>query len=127
MRRIKFLFTCNFLWGFLCLASSANEKAIPPRENDFVEDSKDERPMDKKYTSGLWLLYDCIGHYYACVDGESFKACQISHKKNTAYLKNLRYPCAPFKKFESRVNCLKEQYRLIQRGGNLSLCNFNNR
>lgn len=131
MHRIKYLFISAFFLEFLCLAflipnTFGNELNIGRREYDFAEDSKDESPMNSKYLSGLYLIYDCPNHYFACVDRESFESCKELREKNIKFTKAKRQPCAPFKKFETRVDCLKEQYRLIQRGGNLSLCNFQN-
>lgn len=101
---------------------SGNEKNIQKKEFDFQEESKNEIPINDKYLSGLWLIYDCQAKYFACVDKDSFESCKKARKKNLTFNLTAVHPCAPFKKFETRVDCLKEQYRLMQEGGNMSLC-----
>ncbi len=114
----------KYLVIFLLLTSWAwaNEKKIPRQEYEFQEDSKDEILVSKKYRSGLHLIYDCKDRFFVCVDEESFKKCQSERENDLKFGLDKVLVCAPFKKFPTRVDCLKAQYSQIQYPGNLTVC-----
>ena len=64
------------------------------------------------YQSGSSLIYDCVGDYYACVNGDGFRYCR-SQKKISIANRDKIISCAPLKRFKRRRYCIKEQKRLI--------------
>ncbi|MCK5074349.1 MAG: hypothetical protein KAQ98_13045 [Bacteriovoracaceae bacterium] len=77
-------------------------------EHEFVKSVR----ISDKYDAGNYLIYDCIGRHFACVNGKSFRWCKLARKKSKI-LDRAVFACAPLKKFESLKECSKKQYELI--------------
>lgn len=69
--------------------------------------------INNKYKAGMFLIYDCKGEYYACVDGDGNENCRESRDASIAK-KDGRYPCAPLKKYENVQECLVKNYEVIE-------------
>lgn len=65
--------------------------------------------MSREYARGSFLIYDCIGKYFACVDKASNYNCvEKRDKAKTFSKKNLE--CAPLKFFKTDELCKRELY-----------------
>lgn len=93
-------------------AEEAADTAAKPVEVE-LEVKKSNYRINGRYQAGEFLVYDCQGEYYACVDQDGSEKCRedrdVSIKR-----KEKRYPCAPLKKFENKKTCLQKNYEVIE-------------
>lgn len=93
-------------------AEEAADVAAKPVEAE-LEFKKINYRMNGRYTAGEFLIFDCQGEYYACVDQDGTEKCRenrdLSIKK-----KEKRYPCAPLKKFDDKKTCLEKNYEVME-------------
>lgn len=89
-------------------------------ELELLEASK-YRAISDEYKQGEYLIYDCEGHYFACVDIDSYRTCQ--NKRSIAWkTRQLRLGCTPLKELSSVDLCIKQQYQLIFNGPEKTFC-----
>ncbi|GAB4012308.1 MAG: hypothetical protein Fur0010_08030 [Bdellovibrio sp.] len=82
------------------------------REMDSIEKAVLEPMISEDYKQGEHLIYDCKGHYFACVNDLSFELCR--ERRDDAILnKRDILPCAPLKKYKTQNECFKNQYQQI--------------
>lgn len=96
----------------------------------YAEEAKDQQgqhwrqenyPLDWKYHAGEYFIYDCERAHFACVDKEGDTNCR--QERNFAMEKKLpQYPCAPLKKFESKKDCVHENYKVQDIGAHKRFC-----
>lgn len=88
---------------------------------DLLESIKSNYQINRPYKAGMFLIYDCQGEFYACVDSDSNKKCREA--RDESMNKNeKRYPCSPLKKFENKKECLKKNYEVMQALGLKRFC-----
>ncbi|MCY4523334.1 MAG: hypothetical protein OXB84_01210 [Halobacteriovoraceae bacterium] len=103
--------------GFLLVPAPGQ---VVDLELELWEASK-HKSISAEYKQGEYLIYDCEGGYFACVDFDSNNNCK--NKRSLAWkTKQTRLSCAPLKNFTSIDLCIKEQYRLIFNGTDRSFC-----
>ena len=84
-------------------------------------DSSKYRAISKQYKQGEYLIYDCNGQYFACVDVDSYKNCQ--NKRFVAWkTRQQNLGCSPLKGLASIELCIKQQYSLIFNGADKTFC-----
>jgi len=93
-------------------AEEAAGVAAKPAE-DLLEVKKSNYQMNARYKAGAFLIYDCEGEYYACVDQEGSEKCRENRDASINKKEN-RYPCSPLKKFENKTSCLEKNYEVIE-------------
>ncbi|NOT77673.1 MAG: hypothetical protein HOP07_01575 [Bacteriovoracaceae bacterium] len=103
----------RFFYGLIILTSfaSAEEK----KELDF------SFRMNTRYESGAILIYDCVGAYYTCVNDDGLSSCRERRTISQLSEKN-PLNCAPLKIFKTRLECLKENYRVVELAGPKPFC-----
>jgi hypothetical protein len=68
--------------------------------------------INEKYRAGTNLIYDCQNMYFACIADEGRVQCQLERQE--AIDKKLdQYPCAVLKEFDTKEQCLKKNYELV--------------
>lgn len=91
------------------------------REMDLIEKAVLEPMISEDYKQGEYLIYDCKGHYFACVNDFSFELCR--ERRDDAILnKRDNLPCAPLKKFKTQKECFKNQYQQIHNPKDKMFC-----
>ena len=89
-------------------------------ELELLEASK-YHAISKEYRQGEYLIYDCEGHYFACVDIDSNHICQ--NKRSIAWkTRQLYLSCTSLQRFPTIDLCIKQQYRLIFNEVDKSFC-----
>ncbi|PIP93627.1 MAG: hypothetical protein COW00_03720 [Bdellovibrio sp. CG12_big_fil_rev_8_21_14_0_65_39_13] len=102
------------------------EKEVEKEVEEF-EKSMLEPIISADYKQGEFLIYDCSGHYFACVNDVSFENCRQSREKDIEDKRSV-LSCAPLKKFKNQKECFKEQYEQIHQPKNKIFCvNFKNK
>lgn len=76
-----------------------------------LESKKSQYQINSRYKAGQYLIYDCFGRYYTCVEQDSFEACKTKRAQN--HTKG-PYLCAPLKKFKNKEECVKHNYEAIE-------------
>lgn len=77
--------------------------------------------IDWHYHAGAYLIYDCEREHYACVDLDANDNCR--EERNFAKEKKLpMLPCAPLKKFENKILCVEENYKVVDLGAKKRFC-----
>ena len=94
-------------------AEEAAVVAAKPADDDSLEIKKSNYQMNARYKAGAFLIYDCQGEYYACVDQEGSDKCRENRDASISK-KEKRYPCSPLKKFENKTACLDKNYEVIE-------------
>ena len=112
---ILFLFCANI---FIFKNGHAEKKKTGPKETFFYSRIK----ISKKYMQGSYLLYDCEDRHYACVDKSDFITCQAKRKVTLREGVDFRFNCAPLKKFDTAVLCIKNIYHLQSRVRYMEIC-----
>lgn len=107
------------IFGFLLIITTvqihAEEAAVvaaKPAE-DLLEVRKSNYQMNARYKAGPFLIYDCQGEYYACVDKDGSEKCR-EDRDASINKKEKRYPCSPLKTFENKEACLVKNYEVIE-------------
>jgi hypothetical protein len=101
---------CLLLAFHFFSALAAEKKA--ERENDEIV-RKSDYTINDRYHAGPYLIFDCRGKYYACVDDVSNDNCS-ERRKESIELKKKIYPCAPLKKFDDKEKCLYKNYEVVE-------------
>lgn len=96
----------------LCLFVFLFSTALFAVESDEVI-RKSDYAINTSYRGGEYLIYDCKGKYYTCVDDTSYDACKIK-RKDSKDKNELKYACAPLKKFKDKEECLAYNYKAIE-------------
>lgn len=78
-----------------------------------LEEKKSNFQLNAKYKAGAFLVYDCRGEYYACVDQDGSDKCR-EERDLSLQRKETRLPCAPLKKFADKQTCLKKNYEVLE-------------
>lgn len=89
---------------------------IPPaaKSNEEVfETRKSNYQLTNRYKGGPYLVYDCVGEFYACVDVDGSEKCR-EKRDESINKKETRLPCAPLKKFEDKKTCLQKNYEVLE-------------
>ena len=86
------------------------------QEGSFVHENilENEYPISKDYSRGRYLIYDCQGKFFACVNKRSFDLCDEKRNKNIDELLFI-LSCAPLRKFKDLQICYSEQIKQINR------------
>lgn len=76
-------------------------------------------PPDYEYP-GRGLVYNCKAGHWACVDGPSYKTCEL----NASYLKLKQADpeCYPFNIYETARGCTNMQNRVVSSGASTDFC-----
>jgi hypothetical protein len=115
---LKKLISIFFCFLFFIIAKAEDS-------SDLMAKRKEEYKIDSHNLGGKNLIYDCEKKNFACVNEESFENCRIRRKMAiTSELKNLN--CAPLKSFETKKDCLINQYKKQDDLYSIKFC-FNNR
>lgn len=77
--------------------------------------------MDRKYSGGKFLIFDCEKSHYACVSKEGQESCLLE-RAQAIEAKAKSYPCAPLRAFSDQLSCVKEQYKTVEAGANKRFC-----
>ncbi len=78
--------------------------------------------VSENWKAGAFLIYDCTGGHFACVNKSSFTKCK-EMRTETLSLENSHYlPCAPLKMFKGQEKCIDIIYDLITRPRKKSFC-----
>lgn len=84
-----------------------------PSDDELIETKKSNYQITNRYKGGAYLIYDCDGEYYACVDEDSSVKCRERRDKSISK-KEARLPCAPLKKFDDKKTCLQKNYEVLE-------------
>lgn len=76
-----------------------------------LEAKKSQYPINSRYKAGQYLIYDCFGRYYTCVEEDSYLACKTKREQNQT---KGAYLCAPLKKFKNKEECVAQNYQAIE-------------
>jgi hypothetical protein len=96
-------------------AEEAAQGVVPaakPNE-ELVETRKSNYQLTNRYKGGPYLVYDCQGEFYACVDVDGSEKCR-EKRDESINKKETRLPCAPLKKFEDKKTCLQKNYEVLE-------------
>lgn len=85
------------------------------------EDKLAHYKMDANYRSGQFLIYDCDKKIYTCVDDLSNEDCKDKRAKNI-FMREKLYSCAPLKKYSDRIECLKDNYQIMEKAPFTRFC-----
>jgi hypothetical protein len=96
------------------------------QEQNHQKDQKDEIGvrLSKDYTLGQYLIYDCKRKFFACVNLASYDYCEKERQSlfKLGLKKGTFTPCAPFKRFDSILDCQKEQVIQIEKTRTYPFC-----
>ncbi len=102
---------------FIFLSLFISFKALPQEGEKFEPSFK----INSRYYSGAALIYDCSRGYLTCVDLEGLETCQTL-REESEYRGEFRLSCAPLRVFKTRLECLKENYRVLEAAGAKRFC-----
>jgi len=77
--------------------------------------------INSRYYSGSALIYDCDKGYFTCVDSEGLETCKDLRMQDD-YKGEFKLSCAPLRVFKTRLECLKENYRVLEAAGPKRYC-----
>lgn len=77
--------------------------------------------ISPKYFRGNFLIYDCEGMHFACVEEKNFLACK-DKRENLIIQGEEKLPCAPFREYPTYGQCIKMQYELMHKGKPQAFC-----
>lgn len=103
----------SFLFIILLSANVFGDEAL--------EEKKSNYRLNVRYKGGPYLIYDCVGSYYACVDADSNELCKADREKSKLG-KEVRYPCAPLEKFPEKKKCLLMNYTVLEKTDHKRFC-----
>lgn len=83
-------------------------------DREFFKKQKEEFQINGKYEAGDNLIYDCEEEYFTCVNKISFEKCSEARAGQIS-LNESKYTCAPLKEFNSKEECKKANYDMINR------------
>jgi len=100
---------------------------IVEKKVEEFEKSMLEPIISAEYKQGEFLIYDCKGRYFACVNDLSYENCRKKREQDVEDKRSI-LSCAPLKKFNNQKECFKEQYEQIHQPKNKIFCvNFKNK
>ena len=105
---IKQIFIITYL---LSLSYSHAQENSPTVD---VDDSRAQYSITTKYRGGHYLIYDCKGSYYTCVNKDSYELCESERTKSKSLSEKI-YRCAPLRMFKNKEECLQKNYQIIER------------
>ncbi|WP_157868250.1 hypothetical protein [Halobacteriovorax marinus] len=117
----------GFLLIFLISFSSHSQTAqkaqemLNKEERDATLRRRLEPRISDKYYLGRFLIYDCEGRHFACVNYPSFFNCQ-ERRENDKENKEVYFSCAPLKQYETLKDCTQAYLNYIYRRTNKSFC-----
>lgn len=85
--------------------AASNEEVIETRKSNYQ--------ITNRYKGGAYLIYDCVGEFYACVDQDSSEKCREKRDVSISK-KETRLPCAPLKQFNDKKSCLQKNYEVLE-------------
>lgn len=88
-------------------------ESAPGARDEAGEERRSNYMMNARYRGGPFLVYDCEGQYYACVDQDGTDSCAEKRTKSMEK-KESKYPCAPLKKFPNKEACLQKNYDVME-------------
>ena len=131
---MKYTFFLIYLF-FLTLSSFAlNEGNITSKSNGLMSESSTIKPEEIKrkevwisteYREGSFLIYDCKGRHFTCVNQEGYSKC-INLRKYSYDKRNLNLGCAPLKEYKKAKLCYNALYGMIHSIKSKKFC-LNNR
>ncbi len=71
-----------------------------------------DKIISEEYKEGPFLIYDCAGKFWACVDTEGFKSCQDKRKEASAKAKT-NLACTPIQEFNTSSLCFLSQQKMV--------------
>ncbi len=77
--------------------------------------------INSRFYSGSALIYDCSRGYFTCVDVDGLETCKAA-REYSEYVGEFRLNCAPLRVFKTRLECLKENYRVLESAGTKRFC-----
>lgn len=112
----------KMIFTFILLSISVKaftEEAAPvvvpaaKSNEELIEEKKSNYQITNRYKGGPYLVYDCEGEFYACVDVDGSEKCR-EKRDESINKKETRLPCAPLKKFEDKKTCLQKNYEVLE-------------
>jgi hypothetical protein len=96
-------------------AEEAAPVVIPAAKSNevLIETKKSNYQINARYKGGPYLVYDCEGEFYACVDQDGSEKCRERRDKSISR-KETRLSCAPLKKFDDKKTCLGKNYEILE-------------
>ena len=91
--------------------AASNEEVKEVKE--VIETRKPDYQITNRYKGGPYLIYDCVGEFYACVDQDSSEKCREKRDVSISK-KETRLPCAPLKQFNDKKSCLQKNYEVLE-------------
>jgi len=86
---------------------------VAPSNDVVIETKKSNYQITNRYKAGPYLIYDCTGEFYACVDQDGSENCR--QKRDVSITKKEpRLPCAPLKSFADKKSCLQKNYEVLE-------------
>ena len=80
-----------------------------------------EPRISDKYYLGRFLVYDCEGQHFACVNLPSFFNCEES-RENEKKNKEVFFSCAPLKQYKTLKDCTDAYLGFVYRRTSKSFC-----
>lgn len=77
--------------------------------------------LTNQYVSGHYLIFDCSGDFFACVDGPSYSRCEQA-RNGAREFKKRHLKCAPLKRFAHEKECHATQYQLMHKKRSTIFC-----
>jgi hypothetical protein len=102
-----------FTFSLNCFGQGDSELMAEMRKNNYQ--------IDWKYNAGEYLIFDCDRNHYACVNDEGNNNC-LEERKFAIETKEIKYPCAPLKKFSDKKTCVKKNYQIVDLNAIRAFC-----
>lgn len=107
-----------FITSFEVTADEAAPVAVAASPDTGKEEvdvgyKKTDYQINGRYKAGAFLIYDCEGEYYACVDQDGSDKCRTKREEGIVK-KQTRLPCAPLKNFDDKKTCLEKNYEVVE-------------
>jgi len=105
-----------FLTIFIQSTNGAEPELVPATEQFDIS-----YKINSRFYSGSALIYDCSRGYFTCVNGDGLETCKTA-RESSEYRGEFLLNCAPLRVFKTRLECLKENYRVLQSAGAKRFC-----
>jgi hypothetical protein len=102
---------------------TATDTETIQKQKEFLEEYYESSTLriSKEYRSGIYLIYDCEGRFYACVNSQSFEYCKEKRARSKEKKRKLM-ACAPLKKFDTGPACIETLYKTIHNPVDKAFC-----
>ena len=98
----------------IVIGDGPNIQEVIPDEPLSTDARLEEYFIDLRNRAGNHLIYDCRRNFFACVDEISKDSC-IDRRGFQKIKKADKLECAFFKSYKNKVECVQEQYKMLEK------------